>query len=400
MNRNYSIFLSYAGPDKESIAIPLYERLRERNIHAFLDREELHVGDNGPRVMEYAINIAPVGVFILSPEFAARNWTMAELMCFQKREREALESNRPLPLLIPVFYRLDIPTGRNETKLFRAKNESSDSAFLVETRAVEHAADKSIARASGTVMGSEVERDSFAPHFDVWQNPTYVYLPVQLSNDPVGSHSPGVDTRDIILQEGLAGPTLRIAIQGMPVSVTERSIFKMAIDLSKDYDRAISLYYDLQSKLRSAVIGHCTDDEYMSLTTKLHVSTSILDSTRSEDDVARTSYSWAEMHRSLCVLKKQQWVPVTMLCQLWNTASYEDADFIADMLSEIGLVDVQFRKIDDIEVKGVQLHDVVHDIATRNAMNANEGSSWHVRLLQGYASRDENSLPMRDDCRK
>ena len=72
MNRNYSVFLSHAGPDNECIAIPLYERLRERNIHAFLDREEVHVGDNGPRVMEYAMNTAPVGVFILSPEFTAR----------------------------------------------------------------------------------------------------------------------------------------------------------------------------------------------------------------------------------------------------------------------------------------------------------------------------------------
>ena len=40
MNRNYSVFLSHAGPDKESIAIPLYERLRERNIHAFLGRKD------------------------------------------------------------------------------------------------------------------------------------------------------------------------------------------------------------------------------------------------------------------------------------------------------------------------------------------------------------------------
>ena len=79
---------------------------------------------------------------------------------------------------------------------------------------------------------------------------------------------------------------------GLPVAlaVTGRSIFKMAIDLSRDYDRAISLYYDLQSTTRSAVIDHCADDEYMSLTKALHVSISILDSTRSEDDVARTSY--------------------------------------------------------------------------------------------------------------
>ena len=47
-NEPQLLCLSHAGPDKESIAIPLYERLRERNILAFLDREGLHVGDNGP----------------------------------------------------------------------------------------------------------------------------------------------------------------------------------------------------------------------------------------------------------------------------------------------------------------------------------------------------------------
>ena len=117
MNRDYSVFLSHAGPDKESIAIPLYERLRERNIHAFLDRKELYPGDNGLCVMEYAMNTALVGVFILRPEFAARNWTMAELMCFQRRERDALKDRRPLPILISVFYRLHVHTCRKTTLL-------------------------------------------------------------------------------------------------------------------------------------------------------------------------------------------------------------------------------------------------------------------------------------------
>ena len=81
---------------------------------------------------------------------------------------------------------------------------------------MEHAGDESIAGASGTVMASEAERDSIAAHFDVWQNPTYVYLPKQQSIDSVGSHSSGVDARDIILQEGLDGPAPVIEIQGMP----------------------------------------------------------------------------------------------------------------------------------------------------------------------------------------
>ena len=65
-------------------------------------------------------------------------------------------------------------------------------------------------------MASEAERDSFAPHFDVRQNPTYVYFPTQQSIDSVGSHSSGVGARDIILQEGLNGPAPVIANQGMP----------------------------------------------------------------------------------------------------------------------------------------------------------------------------------------
>ena len=162
----------------------------------------------------------------------------------------------------------------------------------------------------------------------------------------------------------------------------------------------ISLYYDLQSKTHFAIIDHCADDIYMSLTRALHVSIGILDRTRSEDDVARTSYICDEIHRTLCVLKRQQWVPFILLCQLWNTTSYEDADFIANMLSEVGLVEVHFRKIDDTEVKGVQLHDLVHDVATQNAMNADEGSAWHVRLLQGYTPRDGNNSPMQDGCRE
>ena len=87
-------------------------------------------------------------------------------------------------------------------------------------------------------------------------------------------------------------------------------------DLSRDYDRAISLYYDLQSKTHFALIDHYADDIYISLTRALHVSISIRDSTRSEDDVARTSYICDEIHRPLCVLKAQQWVPGTLLCQL------------------------------------------------------------------------------------
>lgn len=72
MNREYSVFIRHAGSDKETIGIPLYEHLRDLNTHAFVDREELYVSDNGRRVMEHAAHTAQVGFSIHSPGFSAR----------------------------------------------------------------------------------------------------------------------------------------------------------------------------------------------------------------------------------------------------------------------------------------------------------------------------------------
>ena len=118
-----------------------------------------------------------MGVFILSPEFAARNWTMAELMCFQKRDREALESKRPLAVLIPVFYRLDISTCRNETTLFRAKNESGDPSFLVETF-FERAAENKITVAQVARAMKQVSLKTGIENFDRITNENAGDMPI------------------------------------------------------------------------------------------------------------------------------------------------------------------------------------------------------------------------------
>ena len=655
--RKYSVFLSHAGPDKESIAIPLYERLRDCGISAFVDREELHPGDIVPRVMEYAMKTAPVGVFILSPEFAVRKWTMDELMCFQKREREALEDNRPLPILIPVFYSLDVHTCGNKTSLFHSSNETGENPFhtdlfvkrarrgetsiaqvadsiqklatrtgienhakvsnavtadmqslrsdfidqiVREIKAAvtktkdsgaeddavrnwrpEHAAREGNVSLTHTGATAHIEDESFTPHFEVWNNPHYVFLSmsvddpkdplapreakarhvllnesdqedavvaihgmagvgktcllralchdgdirarfadgvylVRLGADaglqtflqglgraveasgghksaavirqsqslataanasmkwfaertclfllddvwskPVGgieylealssicaagkdsalvfstrekqllshkrvthevcltSHDPrGSFSRSVLLRTATrnAAPILESsthavvnhlldACGGIPVAlvVIGRAIFKIASKMSRDYDLAIPHYFTMFGKSHSSLIDQCADDDYVSLTAALHVAINILVDTGSEDDVLRTSHDCAGMYRSLCVLKKQQWVPVSMLCRLWNIASDADAEMIADKLSEFGLVDVQFRKIGDIEVKGIQLHDLVHDVATENAKKANGVGVWHARLLDGYASADGKNLQKKEGCRE
>lgn len=101
----YTVFVSHAGPDKETVALPLYEKLSAQRIKCFVDREELRPGDEiSPSILD-AMNKAMVGVFILSPEFVARKWPVRELRCFLDRRRDANVKGRIPPRIIPVFHR-------------------------------------------------------------------------------------------------------------------------------------------------------------------------------------------------------------------------------------------------------------------------------------------------------
>ena len=107
----------------------------------------------------------------------------------------------------------------------------------------------------------------------------------------------------------------------------------------------------MQAKGRSAGFGKCPDGDNFILTVTLNTSVNILERTRSEDDAAKPCYSYNGMYRSLCVLKMQQ-VLMDILRHLWNMNAYEKVIFVVDMLSEVGLVDVHFRKVCANEMMG------------------------------------------------
>lgn len=115
----YTVFISHAGEDKQSIAIPLWETLQHIGVRTFVD-EELQEGDEAPAAMVTAVNTATVGVFVLSALFAAKKWPMKELSCFQRRRASAADGCGPL--VIPLFYRLDV-AGCSDTKLFARTGE-------------------------------------------------------------------------------------------------------------------------------------------------------------------------------------------------------------------------------------------------------------------------------------
>lgn len=105
----FDVFLSHASPDKLALAQPLYQSLTWQRVRAFLDMEVLQILDNtAPEEMDRAMREAPVGVFILSPEFVARPWPMKELRCFLKRDRVCRLQGGARPVILPIFYRLTL----------------------------------------------------------------------------------------------------------------------------------------------------------------------------------------------------------------------------------------------------------------------------------------------------
>ena len=195
----------------------------------------------------------------------------------------------------------------------------------------------------------------------------------------------------------LAVTGLLDSCHGLPVAlvVTGRAIRKLAIDMGRDYDRAIQTYCNMNENASSQVVDRHTD-KYSSLSMTLMTSINVLEQCWASEKVAPLPYPHNEMHRGLCVLKKQQWAPLSMLQSLWGLPSIEDASIVVDQFSEVGLVDVQFRKIGDNEVKGIQLHDLVHDVATQSAIKSNEGNAWHTRLFHGYSSVNGKNMQIKE----
>ncbi|MHA7878101.1 MAG: tetratricopeptide repeat protein [Bacteroidota bacterium] len=107
--RPYDVFISHAGEDKETMAMPLHKELiaRHPHIRVFLDSKELPHGADAPASMVNAINTARCGVFILSPEFVAQKWPMKALERFLERKKAAKDVGSP-PFLFPVFHRLTV----------------------------------------------------------------------------------------------------------------------------------------------------------------------------------------------------------------------------------------------------------------------------------------------------
>lgn len=77
--KEYDVFISHASEDKEAVARPLAEALRNNGLSVWYDEFELRIGDSLRRKIDKGIAKSNFGVIIISRDFISKGWTNYEL---------------------------------------------------------------------------------------------------------------------------------------------------------------------------------------------------------------------------------------------------------------------------------------------------------------------------------
>jgi len=96
----WDVFISYAWEDRESVAQPLADALKNRGLSVWFDQTTLKLGDHLSDSIDRGLAESRYGIVILSPHFFAKAWPRRELEGFRTRE---LHSGK---IILPVRHGL------------------------------------------------------------------------------------------------------------------------------------------------------------------------------------------------------------------------------------------------------------------------------------------------------
>lgn len=94
----WDLFISHASEDKNEIARPPAEKLRDAGLRVWYDEFSLKLGDSFRRSIEKGISESKYGVVILSPNFFAKEWPQRELDSLTARE---IDSGK---IILPIWH--------------------------------------------------------------------------------------------------------------------------------------------------------------------------------------------------------------------------------------------------------------------------------------------------------
>lgn len=94
------VFISHATEDKEKVARPLAEALRNNGLDVWFDEYSLKIGDNLRESVDNGIKTSRYGILIFSKSFFEKQWTRKELDAFFAREITGQK------VILPVWHEL------------------------------------------------------------------------------------------------------------------------------------------------------------------------------------------------------------------------------------------------------------------------------------------------------
>ena len=99
--KQYDVFISHAGEDKDEVVRPLATALRELGVAVWYDEFELKIGDSLRRKIDAGLVGSRFGIVVLSSSFFANGWPNHELDGLVTREVVGR-----VPLILPVWHNI------------------------------------------------------------------------------------------------------------------------------------------------------------------------------------------------------------------------------------------------------------------------------------------------------
>jgi hypothetical protein len=107
INKRWDVFISHASEDKDDIARPLAQALRDNGYRVWYDEFALTVGDSLRKSIDHGLAQSEFGVVIFSKKFFAKHWPEQELNGLASKEVEGTK------VILPVWHRVTAEQVRN-----------------------------------------------------------------------------------------------------------------------------------------------------------------------------------------------------------------------------------------------------------------------------------------------
>lgn len=130
--KDFDVFVCHAGEDKEDVARPLSQALREQDLEVWFDEFTLRIGSSLRRSIDKGLARSRFGVVILSPSFFEKGWPNYELDGLVTREVAGAEQ-----VILPIWHRVTKSEVMNYSpsladKLARSTHDSTVEEIAAE----------------------------------------------------------------------------------------------------------------------------------------------------------------------------------------------------------------------------------------------------------------------------